>query len=55
MARWGEPFSGKPGIVLVFTEEGSFKEKKPDNGAMFSKFGSALIISLHDEASTGAG
>ena len=48
-ARWGEPFSGKPGIVLVFTEKDHSKEKKPDMGAMFGKFGSALIISLHDD------
>lgn len=48
-ARWGEPFSGKPGIVLVFSEKDHSKVPKPDMGAMFGKFGSALIISLHDE------
>jgi hypothetical protein len=48
-ARWGEPFSGKPGIVLVFTEKDHSKDKKPDFNAAFGKFGSALIISLHDD------
>lgn len=48
-ARWGEPFDGKPGIVLVFTEKDHSKVKKPDFDASFGKFGSALIISLHDE------
>jgi hypothetical protein len=48
-ARWVEPFSGKPGIELVFTEKDHSKEKKPDMGATFGRFGSALIISLHDD------
>lgn len=48
-ARWGEPFGGKPGIVLVFTEKDHAADKKADNGAMFGRFGSALIISLHEE------
>jgi hypothetical protein len=48
-ARWGEPFSGKPGIVLIFTEKDHSKDKKPDVSAMFGRFGSALIISLHED------
>ncbi|MFL6500942.1 MAG: hypothetical protein ACJ8LL_09570 [Candidatus Udaeobacter sp.] len=48
-ARWGEPFGGKPGIVLVFTEKDHSKDKKPDFNAAFGKFGSALIISLHED------
>ena len=48
-ARWTEPFSGKTGIMLVFTEKDHSKVKKPDNDAMFGKFGSALIISLHED------
>jgi hypothetical protein len=48
-ARWGEPFGGKPGIVLVFTERDHSKESKPEIGAVFGKFGSALIISLHED------
>ncbi|MDQ3115198.1 MAG: hypothetical protein M3Q86_01065 [Verrucomicrobiota bacterium] len=48
-ANWSEPFAGRPGIELVFTEKDHAKEKKPDTGAMFGKFGSALIISLHED------
>jgi hypothetical protein len=48
-ARWGEPFDDKPGIVLVFTEKDHSKEKKPDFDAAFGKFGSALVISLHED------
>ncbi len=48
-ARWSEPFSGKPGITLVFTEKDHLKDKKPDFNASFGKFGSALVISLHDD------
>jgi hypothetical protein len=48
-ARWVEPFSGKTGITLVFTEKDHSKVKKPDIDAMFGKFGSALIISLHED------
>jgi len=48
-ARWVEPFSDQTGIQLVFTEKDHSKEMKPDMGAMFGKFGSALIISLHED------
>jgi hypothetical protein len=48
-ARWAEPFDGKPGIVLVFTEKDHSKNKKADFDASFGKFGSALIISLHED------
>lgn len=48
-ARWGDPFSGKPGIVLVFTEKDHSKDNKSDFNAVFGKFGSALIISLHED------
>jgi len=48
-ARWVEPFSDQTGIQLVFTEKDHSKEAKPDMGAMFGKFGSALIISLHED------
>src|SRR5262249_33844271 len=48
-ARWGEPFDGKPGIVLVFTEKDHSKDSKPDFNASFGKFGSALIVSLHED------
>jgi hypothetical protein len=48
-AHWREPFSGKQGMALVFTEKDHSKEKKPDTGAMFGRFGSALIISVHED------
>jgi hypothetical protein len=47
-AHWREPFSNKPSMVLVFTEKDHSKDKKPDFDAAFGKFGSALIISLHE-------
>ena len=48
-ARWGEPFSDKAGIVLVFTEKDHAQDKKPEFNAAFAKLGSALIISLHED------
>ena len=48
-AHWREPFDDKPSMVLVFTEKDHSKDKKPDDGAMFGRFGSALIISLHED------
>ena len=48
-AHWGEPFGDKPGIALVFTEKDHSKDNKPDFDAAFGKFGSALIISLHED------
>jgi hypothetical protein len=50
-ARWSEPFDGKAGITLLFTEKDHSKEKKPDTDAMFGKFGNGLIISLHEDGS----
>jgi hypothetical protein len=48
-AHWREPFSGKPGIALVFTEKDHSKVKKPDFDAAFGKLGSALIISVFED------
>jgi hypothetical protein len=48
-AHWREPFGDKPSIVLVFTEKDHSKDKKPDFNAGFGKFGSALVVSLHEE------
>lgn len=48
-AHWQEPFGDKPSIVLVFTEKDHSKDTKPKFNASFSKFGSALIISLHED------
>lgn len=48
-ARWREPFGDKPSMDLVFTEKDHSKDTKPDLNAAFGKFGSALIISLHND------
>lgn len=48
-AHWREPFSDKASIMLVFTEKDHSKEKKPDFKASFGDFGSALVISLHED------
>jgi len=48
-AHWREPFGDKPSIVLVFTEKDHSKDNKPDFNAGFGKFGSALIVSLHED------
>jgi hypothetical protein len=48
-AHWREPFDGKPGMVLVFTEKDHSKNTKPDFDAAFGKFGSALIIALFED------
>jgi hypothetical protein len=48
-AHWREPFNNQPGMVLVFTEKDHSKDMKPDFNAVFGKFGSALIISLHED------
>ena len=48
-AHWREPFGDNPSIVLVFTEKDHSKDKKPDFNAGFGKFGSALVVSLHEE------
>src|SRR5437667_9845968 len=48
-AHWREPFNDKPSMMLVFTERDHSKDEKPDFDAGFGKFGSALIISLHED------
>jgi hypothetical protein len=48
-AHWAEPLSDKPSMVLVFTEKDHSKDKRPDFNAGFGKFGSALIVSLHED------
>ena len=48
-AHWREPFGDKPSIVLVFTEKDHSKDKKPDFNAGFGRFGSALVVSLHED------
>ena len=48
-AQWREPFNDKTAIMLVFTEKDHSKDNKPDFGAMFGKYGSALIISCDED------
>jgi hypothetical protein len=48
-AHWREPFDDKPSIALVFTAKDHSKDKKPDFDAAFGKYGSALIVSLHED------
>src|SRR6266567_1607389 len=48
-AHWREPFSDKPSMDLVFTEKDHSKDEKPDFNTAFGKFGSALIISVHED------
>src|SRR5262249_13847120 len=48
-AHWGEAFGDKASMVLVFTEKDHSKDNKPDFDAGFGKFGSALVVSLHED------
>jgi hypothetical protein len=48
-AHWREPFDGKPGITLVFTEKDHSKNAKPDFDAGFGKFGNALVIAVFED------
>jgi hypothetical protein len=50
-ARWREPFGDQASIELIFTEKDHAADKKPDTGAMFGRFGSALIISVYEDGS----
>ena len=45
----GEPLADKPTIVLVFTEKDHSKDKNPRTGAMFGKYGCALIITIYED------
>jgi len=47
-AAKGEPLADKPTIVLVFSEKDHTKDKKAQVGAMFGKYGSALIIKVYE-------
>ena len=50
-AHWREPFGDEPSIVLVFTEKDHSRDRKADITANFGKYGSALLISLHEDGS----
>ena len=48
-ARQGEPFADKPSVVLIFSEKDHTKDPRADSRAAFGDYGSALIISLHED------
>lgn len=48
-ARRIEPFSDKPSLQIVLTEKDHSKDKRPDIKAGFGGYGSALIISTHED------
>lgn len=48
-ARRGEPFNDKPSIELVFTEQSPGQDKQARNKASFGDYGSALVISCHED------
>lgn len=50
-ARPGEPFDGQPSIELVLTEKDHSKDKNPRMKATFGDYGSALVISFHEDGS----
>jgi hypothetical protein len=47
--RRGEPFANKPTLVIVFTEKDHSGERQPEVKARFGDFGSALVITAHDD------
>ncbi|QDT56395.1 hypothetical protein Pan44_44490 [Caulifigura coniformis] len=50
-ARPGEPFADKPSIALLFTEKDHTKDPKAEFNASFGRYGSALILSMHEDGS----
>src|SRR5207247_570751 len=48
-ARPREPFADKPSVMLIFTEKDHSRDPRPDFRAAFGDFGSALIISCHED------
>jgi hypothetical protein len=45
----GEPESGKPVTVLVFTAKDPGKSAKPASAALFGKFGDAIVVKIFDD------
>jgi len=45
----GKPFADKPTIVIVFTEKDHPGDKSPATGALFGKYGSALIVTVYED------
>lgn len=48
-AKKGEPFSGKPVTVLIFSEKDASKDSRPDFHAQMGDFGDALVIRLRQD------
>jgi hypothetical protein len=48
-AHKGEPLADKETIMLVFTEQDHWKDKRPDIKASFGSYGSALIITAYSD------
>lgn len=48
-ARPGDEFSGKPSIDLIFTERDHSKDPRPSIKASFGDYGSAIVISCHED------
>ncbi len=46
-----EAFDDKPSLTIVMTEKDHSKDKKPDFKAGFGDYGSALVISCHEDGS----
>ncbi|HSE13733.1 MAG TPA: hypothetical protein VLB69_13965 [Rudaea sp.] len=49
LAKKGEPFSGKPTTVLVFSEKDASKDPRPDFHAQMGDLGDALVITLRQD------
>jgi len=50
-AKKGEPFSGKPVTLLIFSEQDASKDPRPDFHAQMGAFGDALVIHLMKDGS----
>lgn len=48
-AKKGEPFSGKPVTLLIFSEKDASKDSRPDFHAQMGDFGDALVIRLRQD------
>jgi hypothetical protein len=48
-AQWREPFGDKPAVRLIFSEKDHTRDPKADFNAGFGRYGSALIVSLHED------
>jgi hypothetical protein len=48
-AHWTKALDDKSAVVLLFTEKDHANKKRPESGAAFGDFGSALIISVDED------